>query len=229
MAHRIKAALIDMDGTLYDSMPSHAKAWMKVAEYINVRAREEEFFLHEGCTGAWMIDRLIQRRDGRNATDQERADYYALKAKYFTLQPDVDVMPGARKLVRSLKERSIDTVLVTGSGQNSLLSRLETDFPAAFPKEKRVTSASVTHGKPHPEPYLKGLELADAAAAEAIAIDNAPLGVKSAHDAGIFTIGVVTGPIAREELSEAGADVVYDSMEELADNLAELLDMIEKS
>ena len=225
---KIKAALIDMDGTLYDSMPNHARAWMQLMHYINVRAREEEFFLYEGCTGAHIVDKMIRREFNRPATESEKVDLYALKAKYFVEQSEVPVMPGAIHMVEYFRQHDIDRVLVTGSGQNSLLSRLEKDFPGSFPQEKRVTSASVAHGKPHPEPFLKGLELAGVKADEAIAIDNAPLGVRSAHDAGVFTIGVVTGPIPCEELEKAGADVVYNSMKECADNLPKLIDDIEK-
>lgn len=224
---RIKAALIDMDGTLYDSMPNHARAWMKVMNEINVEASPDEFFLYEGCTGAWFIDRMIRRQFGRPATEEEKKGYYQLKARYFTQQPPVDVMPGAIKMVHDLQKHGIDTVLVTGSGQNSLLNRLNEDFPGAFPLEKRVTSASVTHGKPHPEPYLKGAELAGVSAAETIAIDNAPLGVKSAKDAGCFTVGVVTGPIPRTELEKAGADIVFDSLVECAENLSQIIKQLE--
>ena len=54
---------------------------------------------------------------------------------------------------------------------------------------------------------------------ECIVIDNAPLGVESGHASGAFTIGVTTGPIATEELKEAGADIVFPSMHDLADAL----------
>lgn len=215
-----------MDGVLYDSMPNHVRAWMKLMEHIKVCAREEEFYLHEGRTGAFVIDNMILREYGRHATECEKIDLYALKAKFFTELPQVDVMPGAQQLVSELLTHSVDTVLVTGSGQNSLLNRLDIDYPGAFPLERRVTSASVTHGKPHPEPYLKGLKFAGVNKEEAIAIDNAPLGVKSAHDAGIFTIGVVTGPIPRQKLENAGADIVFESMQQCADALPLLLQQL---
>ena len=219
----IKAALIDMDGTLYDSMPNHARAWKRVMDTVGVDATEDEFFLYEGETGAKTIDLMIRRAFGRPATDQEKHDLYAMKAKFFVEQPPVEVMPGAIELVKLLRNHGIDTVLVTGSGQNSLLSRLDSDFPGAFPPEKRITSASVTHGKPHPEPYLKGLALAGVCPEEAIVIDNAPLGTASGHAAGIYTIGVVTGPVPRAELEGNGADIVYNSMAECAETLSRLL------
>jgi len=221
--NKIKAALIDMDGVLYDSMPNHARAWMSVMEYAGIDARPEEFFINEGCTGAWMIDRMIQRQFGRPATEAEKIGLYALKKKFFVAQPPVDVMPGARQMVVELQKRGIVTVLVTGSGQNSLLDRLDSDYPGAFPADRRVTSASVTHGKPHPEPYLRGLDLAGVKACEAIGIDNAPLGVASAHAAGLLTIGVVTGPVPAAELAGHGADIVYNSMLDCAKNIARLL------
>ncbi|MDO4319391.1 MAG: HAD family phosphatase [Bacteroidales bacterium] len=231
MAHspsgRIKAALIDMDGTLYDSMPNHARAWTRLMHEAGIECTDREFFMLEGSTGANTIDLMIRRQWGRPATDAEKRDMYALKAKYFVELPPVGPMPGAREMVDSLIARGITTVLVTGSGQNSLLSRLDRDFPGAFPADRRVTSASVTHGKPHPEPFLKGLELAGVSAGHAIGIDNAPLGVASAHAAGITTVGVVTGPVPCEALRDKGADVVFNSMCDCAKILPELLDIME--
>lgn len=51
---------------------------------------------------------------------------------------------------------------------------------------------------------------------QALAVDNAPLGVQSASDAGIFTIGVRTGPLHKGALLEAGANIELDSMDECA-------------
>ena len=86
----------------------------------------------------------------------------------------------------------------------------------------------MTHGKPHPEPYLKGLELAGVDKDEAIVFDNAPLGTASGHSAGMYTVGIVTGPLHSDELYKTGADFVFNSMEECAKNVSELLDKIEQ-
>ena len=225
---RISAALIDMDGTLYNSMPNHARAWKLLMDEAGIPAREEEFYLYEGATGAATIDRLILRTWGRHATEAEKRDMYARKAELFVQQPPVQIMPGARELVEALHRRNILTVLVSGSGQNSLLSRLDVDFPGAFPVERRVTSASVAHGKPAPDPFLRGLELAGVSADQAIAIDNAPLGTTSAVAADILTVGVLTGPIPAAEVINTGVHILYHSMEECATILPRLLDRINK-
>lgn len=217
------AALIDMDGTLYDSMGNHADAWLRVATEAGIKAKMDEFFLYEGRTGASTIDILFNRQWGRNATEQEKKDLYHLKTVYFQQLPDVHPMPGARRLLEVLKRTGIERVLVTGSGQNSLLSRINKDFPGLMSDDLRITSADVVHGKPHPEPYLKAVELVHTAPDRCVAFENAPLGVESAHRAGVFTVGITTGPIPAEKLKEAGADIVYNSMEECADLFPQLL------
>ena len=71
-----------------------------------------------------------------------------------------------------------------------------------------VSGDQVTHGKPHPEPYLMGLQRAGVEAAEAVVVENAPLGVEAAHAAGIFTYAINTGPLPDSVLWQAGADCV---------------------
>lgn len=219
-----KAALIDMDGTLYDSMRNHARAWHRMVSEQGMACTEEEFFLVEGMTGAETINDIMLRERGREATANERRDLYAIKARYFNELPRPEAMPGAARMLRTLEERGVKRVLVTGSGQSSLLNRLENDFPGAFLPGMRITSADVTRCKPHPEPYLRGMALAGTEPRQTMVIENAPLGVKSGHDAGAFTVAVTTGPIPREEMEKAGADIIFPSMEAFADALPQLLE-----
>ena len=53
---------------------------------------------------------------------------------------------------------------------------------------------------------------------EAIVIENAPLGVEAGHKAGIFTIAVNTGPLNGEILLNAGADLLFPSMQSLCES-----------
>ena len=217
-----------MDGTLYDSMRGHARAWHRMVAGQGMACTEDEFFLVEGMTGAETINRIMQRERGRQATPQERKDLYALKCKYFLELPAPEKMPGAERMLTTLRSRGVSRVLVTGSGQSSLLDRLDRDFPGAFAHGMRITSADVTHCKPHPEPYLRGMALAGSSPETSMVIENAPLGVKSGHDSGAFTVAVTTGPIPREAMAEAGADIIFPTMEAFADALQALLDLCGK-
>lgn len=218
-----RAALIDMDGTLLDSMKWHTKAWHRMMTELGVECSRDEFYLYEGMTGASTIDNLIRRAFHRPATDSEKTELYALKTSYFNEYPRVETVPGAARVVSWLMDAGITRVLVTGSGQPSNLARLDDDFPGGFPHHLRITSRNVAHGKPHPEPYLKAMSLAEVEPWQSIVIENAPLGVRAGSEAGAFTIAVTTGPIPEEELWKAGADLVLPSMEVLADLLPRII------
>ena len=218
-----RAALIDMDGTLYDSMKNHTKAWHRLMTELGVDCTREEFYLYEGRTGASTINALFQRQFGRDATDEEKTTLYHRKTEYFRELPPVLPMPGALDMLSTFRETGIQRVLVTGSGQQSVLDKISRDFPGMFDDDKRITAANVTHGKPHPEPFIRAMQLARVSPSQAIVVENAPLGVEAGDRAGAFTVGVTTGPIPREALEEAGAAVVFNSMPEFARLLPSLL------
>ena len=208
-----KAALIDMDGVLYDSMPRHCRAWRETMLEEGLDIPMEEFFLYEGMTGEATINLLMQREKGISLSAEQCKEIYSRKAEKFRAQGEPKPMEGAREKINLLKKSGIITVLVTGSAQNSLLNWLEKDYPGAFPPERRVTALDVKNGKPHPEPYLRGLEKSGVAPCEAIVIENAPLGVRAGKAAGLFTLAWMTGPVAREVFEAENADVILEKNE----------------
>lgn len=216
---RPRAALIDMDGTLIDSMRNHTAAWKRLADELGLDADRDEFYLFEGMTGRATVRLLYRRARGYEPDDRECDELYARKASYFNEMPRVPVIPGAERMLKTFMERGLTRVLVTGSKQLSNLDRLDSDFPGAFPRQLRITASDVTKGKPHPEPYLRGMALAGVKPEESIVVENAPLGVEAGRASGAFTMAAATGPIPLEALREAGADLVFPSMEALADAL----------
>lgn len=214
----LKAVLFDMDGVLYDSMKYHSKSWHQTMTEENINSTPEEFYLHEGRVSASTIDLLIRRELGRPATEEEKQRIYKRKSELFAQYNDGDTIPYAYEMLQAVKNKGLDCVLVTGSGQPTLLNRLSDSFPNIFQKDKMVTAFDVQHGKPHPEPYLMGLGKAgNLYPNQAVVVENAPMGVESAVAAGIFTIAINTGPLDEQVLWDAGADIVLPSMKALFD------------
>lgn len=213
----LKAVLFDMDGVLFDSMPYHAAAWHKVMKTHGLHLSYEEAYLHEGRTGAGTINIICQRQLGREATPEEIESIYKEKSIEFNTHPQAERMPGAWKLLQKIKAAGLVPMVVTGSGQTSLLDRLEHNFPGMFRRELMVTAFDVKHGKPHPEPYLMALEKGGFSPDEVVVIENAPLGVQSGVAAGIYTIAVNTGPLDNQVLQDAGANALFPSMQTLCD------------
>ncbi len=210
------AALIDMDGVLYDSMKYHTRAWHRMMTELGVECDPDEFYLYEGMTGAATIRLLFERAFGTTPDDERVRELYALKTKYFKEIGYNEPMPGADRMLRALERAGLRRVLVTGSSQQSLLDSINADYPGAFNPGDRVTALDVTHGKPDPEPYLKGAEIAGVPPSKALVIENAPLGVRAGKAAGAFTVAVTTGPIPRAAFIEAGADLIFPSMPSFA-------------
>lgn len=209
----IKAALIDMDGVLYDSMPFHARSWHQLFTELGVtNSNPDEYYLYEGMKGGDTIGLILKRELNRDTTEEERRQIYEHKTHLFKDLGEAPPLQGASEMLKGLKNKGFSTVLVTGSAQRSLLDNLDRDYPGYFPKERMVTALDVKNGKPHPEPYLRGLEKAGVKASEAIVVENAPLGVRAGKAAGIFTIAVTTGPIPREAFEKEGADLIFPDM-----------------
>lgn len=220
---QFKGALIDMDGVLYDSMRGHAASWKKMCDEIGLDTDRDEFYMYEGMTGKATINLLMKRERGHEVSDEEAARLYAIKTANFRALGPAPVMPGAQRIIAALGALGMTRVLVTGSGQASLLDKLEHDYPGVFVDGRRVTALDVKHGKPDPEPYLKGASLVGADPADCMVVENAPLGVRAGKAAGCFVCAVMTGPIPREEFVKEGADLIFNSMEEFADYLEGLL------
>ena len=214
---RPKAVLFDMDGVLFDSMPGHAVCWEQTFQKYGLHANAYDAFLHEGRTGEGIINQFAVTDWGREATKEEVAEIYAYKSQLFNQLPESKKMAGAQELLELVKQCGMKILVVTGSGQASLLSRLETNYPGIFKPEWIVSSKDCERGKPFPDPYLLGLEHGGISASEAIVVENAPLGVEAAVKAGIFTVGVNTGPLPEQLLAQAGASVVLPSMSALAE------------
>ena len=208
----LKAVLFDMDGVLFNSMPNHAKSWHKIMERFGFGLSELEAYMHEGRTGADTINIISRRERGHDATDEEIKAIYAAKAEEFNKCPEAPRMPGALEVLQKIKADGLTRMIVTGSGQVSLLDRLNKNFPDIFQKELMVTAFDIKFGKPNPDPYLMALEKGGLQPNEAIVIENAPLGVQAGVAAGIFTIAVNTGPLPDQVLWDAGANLLFPSM-----------------
>lgn len=211
-----KVVLFDMDGVLFNSMPIHAQSWSGVCTEYGLDMSPEEAYMHEGRTGEATINILTKKYWNRKATPQEIQDIYAAKCRSFNEFPEAERMPGAEQVLQKVKESGLEIYVVTGSGQQSLLQRLQTNFPDYFSPERLISSKDVKHGKPHPEPYLMALERAGVQPWEALVVENAPLGVEAAVAAKVFTVAVNTGPLADEILLEKGAHLLFDSMNTFA-------------
>ncbi|MDR2824606.1 MAG: HAD-IA family hydrolase, partial [Prevotellaceae bacterium] len=205
---RPKAIFFDMDGVLYDSMPAHSAAWVRAMAQFGFKFTINDCYMNEGRTGDDTINEQMKLQFGREATHSEMNEIYNLKTKYFEDVGGALPMPFANNLLQKIKQEGRQIVLVTGSGQATLLDKLNHDFPSIFNENNTVTAFDVVRGKPDPEPYLLAMKKSGVQPFEAMVVENAPLGVQAAKAAGLFVVAVNTGTLDDQILSDFGADIV---------------------
>ncbi len=217
----MQAFFFDMDGVLFDSMPNHAAAWEELMTKYDLDFTARDTYLQEGRTGESVITECYLKKYGKKPTKEYIEELYAEKTRLFEEKGDVRAIAGVAEVLQYLHKQGKQIWIVTGSGQLSLFDRLQEFFPNIFVRERMITAFDVKHGKPHPEPYQTAWERSGVPLSEACVIENAPLGVRSAKTAGLFTIAVNTGILTREDLLCEGADLVFDNMQQLLRYLQE--------
>jgi beta-phosphoglucomutase len=213
-----KVVLFDMDGVLYNSMPNHVVAWDKSMKQFGLEMTADEVYAYEGMRGM-DIERMIAKKlTGKEITDDEARHRYEVKSDIFEQLPRAEIFAGVKEFMAKLNRMGIMVGIVTGSGQRPLIERLKRDFADFITEERIVTAFDVKRGKPYPDPYLQGLKKAgNLQPWQGIVVENAPMGVHAGAAAGIFTIGVNSGPLPDSALSSEGANLVFSRMTDLLD------------
>lgn len=185
----LKAVLFDMDGVVTDSMPWHYECWTKILKDRDVIIGKEDLYKREGEKGNVSVMSIFEER-GKHITREESMQMLAEKEKMFRSIAHVKLFDGIENFIHRISNCGTRTALVTGTSRGEMKRLL----PESIQKEFHaiVTGDMLERGKPEPDPYLKGLELLKVNAEDAIAVENAPLGIKSAKSAGIYTIAIQT-------------------------------------
>ena len=208
----------DMDGILFDSMPWHAEAWEEVMKRHHLDFTARDCYLNEGRTGYDVIHEAITKRNAsseRTISKEEINAIYAEKCAAFQRYGKAAPIKNVACVLEYIHRFNKQIWIVTGSGQQSLFDELDNYFPNIFKRECMITAFDVTKGKPDAEPYLKAWERSGLPKEACCVIENAPLGILSAKRAGLYTIGVNTGILSKDDLLNAGADQVFNDMNEL--------------
>lgn len=194
------ALLLDMDGTLVDS----EAYWM--AEETALVAEHGGTWTHEDALrlvgNPLPVSAQILREAGVDLPVEAIVDRLlaGVTARFVA---DVPWRPGARELLAEATGLHIPCALVTMS-YASFADELLARAPAgAF--TTAVTGDAVTHGKPHPEPYLTACERLGVDPATALAVEDSVTGARSAVAAGVPTIAV---PLMVPVPASVGATVV---------------------
>jgi beta-phosphoglucomutase-like phosphatase (HAD superfamily) len=211
-----KAVFVDLDGVLYDSLPQYEKAWTEGFKEIGFSLPAEEVYLQEGRSGESTVVEIVNAHLGRKVSEEEISVVIAKKKDMINALGVPPIQSGAKELLKQIKRTGLPIFVVTGSTKEGIKERIIEDFPEIENISRIITGNDVRYGKPNPEPYLLACEKAGLGPSEVVVIENAPLGARSAVEAGCLCIGVNTGPLDNKYLLNSGATIVFSTCGELA-------------
>lgn len=183
------AVLWDMDGTLVDTEP----AWIE-AEYALVAEHGDHWddhLAHSLVGNPLLVSAEVLRERGGVRLDAHAVVERLMAHVVERVLHDPPWRPGVRDLLDELAAHGVPQAMVTMSW-TPLADALVGQLPAGL-LATVVTGDEVTHGKPHPEPYLTALRRLSPLGvdpARALAVEDSPTGLASAEAAGLRTLAV---------------------------------------
>ncbi len=206
-------AILDIDGTLVDSNYQHSLSWFRALRDHGVVAPIWKIHRAIGMGGDQLVAHVcgdeVEERLGDRVRETEGE-------RYFEMIDEVQPLEGARELVLELKRRGHQVVMASSAKAE------EVDHYLALLGAKELvddwtTSADVEDTKPAPDLVQTALD--KAGERDAVMVGDTPWDIESAKGAGVGVLAVMTGGFSEEELREAGAADVFDSIQALLERL----------
>src|SRR3954470_24516886 len=211
------AAILDIDGTLVDTNFHHAIAWFRAFRQHDIVLPIWRIHRHIGMGGDQMIAALCG-----NKTEEETGDDIrdAEKVLYSELIGEVEPLRGARELIEDLKDRGHSVVLASSAKEDEVDHYLDL-LDARELADDWTTSADVEQTKPEPDLVQAALDKAGADPGDVVMLGDTPWDCEAAKRAGVETVALMTGGFSEQELTEAGAAAVFESLPELLEAIEE--------
>ncbi|HKV79109.1 MAG TPA: HAD family hydrolase [Candidatus Sulfotelmatobacter sp.] len=192
------ALLFDLDGVLINSTPAVARVWRQWAV-------EHSFNPDEVVARAHGRPSLTTVREYLPHADHDMENREVERREIEDLDGIVP-LSGALDLLSSLPEDQ--WTIVTSCTRSLAEVRIKA---AGLPlPRKMITSNDIEHGKPHPEPYLKGASVLGVPAEECVVVEDVSAGVRAGKSAGARVIAFTT-TVPALGLKNAGADWILNN------------------
>jgi HAD superfamily hydrolase (TIGR01509 family) len=214
----MRAAIIDIDGTLVDTNYQHALAWHRAFRRHGLTIPVWRIHRVVGMGGDQLVAELagedVEEELGDRIRDEE-------KPTYIEMIEEVEVLDGARELVAELSAERV--VVLASSAKEDEVDHYLDLLGARETVRGWTTSADVEATKPDPDLVEAALE--KAGTRDAVMVGDTVWDCEAAARAGIPTVAVLSGGYGREELRAAGATEVLETVAELRGR-TELLDRL---
>jgi HAD superfamily hydrolase (TIGR01509 family) len=219
-AQRIPPLLLDLDGTLVDSVYEHVMAWREALEEAEIRLPNWKIHRRMGMSGRLFLPTLL-RELGKNIDKGEIQSIEKIRGSIFKkMIPAIRVQPGARELLQYFAKVGARWAVAT-SGERSQVDQLlkNFDIPSGVPV---ITGDDVASAKPAPDTFRLAAARLEVSPHDSVVIGDSPWDLLAAQRMRGLGVGLLCGGYAQSELERAGAYRVYDDPGDLLAHIEEL-------
>ncbi|HEU5141640.1 MAG TPA: HAD family hydrolase [Solirubrobacterales bacterium] len=202
--------ILDVDGTLVDTNYHHAIAWQRAfrahghAHGHSVPAWK--IHRHVGMGGDQFVPALLGEEVDADHGEELRVGH---GRAYMAMIDEVEPLPGARELLTELAGEDLSVVLASSAKQEEVDHYLDLlgarDLVSGW-----TTAADVEQTKPEPDLIKAAME--KGGEGPWLMVGDSVWDVRAAANASVPTLGVLSGGFSEEELRDAGAAAVVESV-----------------
>ncbi len=208
------AVIFDIDGTLVDTNYQHALAWYRAFRRQGLVLPVWQIHRAIGIGSDRIVKLLAGERVDEDLGETLRDDHGAL---YHEMMDEVEPMKEAHELLRDLKRAGHSMILASSAEEEEAEHYIDL-LDARELIDGYTTSAEVQATKPEPDIVRAAID--KAGGGPAVMVGDSTWDCEAATKAEVASIGVLTGGFSEQELTEAGATIVFDSVAHLRDHLA---------
>lgn len=210
---KVRAAVLDIDGTLIDSNDAHAQAWVDVGKEMGYAIE----FAHVRSLIGKGGDKVLPEITGLDDDSDEAEKVKKRRGEIFQQQylPKLQPFPQARELLERFQAEGLTLVVATSASKDDMGKLLEKAGVKDLIKEK-TSQSDVEASKPDPDVIEAAVEKAGCEPAEAVMLGDTPYDVEASRRAGVPCVALRCGGWSDEDLRDAVA--IYDDPADLLAN-----------
>jgi HAD superfamily hydrolase (TIGR01509 family) len=184
------AVLFDWDGVIIDSSRQHEESWERLAVEEKKALPADHFTVGFGKKNEWIIPNLLRWTEDlaevRRLSLRKEALY-----REIVVERGLKALPGVQIFLERLKAAGVPNCIGSSTHRENITTIMVVlGFEGLF--GGMVTSEDVSHGKPHPDVFLKAASKTGVAPARCVVFEDAFAGIEAGHAGGMKVVGVAT-------------------------------------